>query len=307
MSVADTYPQPDAPDPVLSDEVVLDLTRHHHRSARAVTAVDESGGEARAYLIDQDVVLKTQRPHRLRPRTSLAKEAFILDQIAAQIDVAVPRVLGYGRQGSIEYLAMTRIPGRALNRTSLDQTTRAAVLEDLGRILRAIHGVDQTTLAGSDLIPGDHTPQDVRTRLAGTFDRLAADLGARDTHAGGLDVAGIAARCLDQIPADTTPVVLHSNPGPEHTFIKRHADTGASTGLIDFGDSYRSHPALDLRPFTDPTDALDLLAGYRAAGPLPNSFDPVWRTGLVIMQLTRVARSRRDPTQAATAIRDLLD
>jgi hypothetical protein len=76
--ITDTYSQPDAPDPVLADDRVLELVRRHAGSARKVTFIDESGGEARAYMCDDDLVLKTQRPQQLRPRTSLEKEAFIL-------------------------------------------------------------------------------------------------------------------------------------------------------------------------------------------------------------------------------------
>src|ERR671924_390817 len=96
---------PDPRDPVLDASVVLRLARRHVPSARAVTAVDESGGEARAYVIDEDLIFKTQRPHRVRPRTSLEKEAFHLDQLARRApEVSVPRVLGYGREDSVEYL-----------------------------------------------------------------------------------------------------------------------------------------------------------------------------------------------------------
>ena len=43
----DFYVQPDAPDPVLPSDLVLTLARRHVHEARAVTDVDESGGEAR--------------------------------------------------------------------------------------------------------------------------------------------------------------------------------------------------------------------------------------------------------------------
>jgi hygromycin-B 7''-O-kinase len=67
MVYRDTYSQPNAPDPVLDHELVLALVRRHAPGAKAVTAVDETGGEARAYAVDADLILKTQRPHRLRP------------------------------------------------------------------------------------------------------------------------------------------------------------------------------------------------------------------------------------------------
>jgi hygromycin-B 7''-O-kinase len=84
MIVTDTYSQPDAPDPVLSDDRILQLARRHAASVQKVTAVDESGGEARAYMCDDDLVFKTQRPPQLRPRTSLEKEALILRHLAAE-------------------------------------------------------------------------------------------------------------------------------------------------------------------------------------------------------------------------------
>ena len=84
--------------------------RHGVRGA-AVTGIDETGGEARVYVIDEPLVVKVQRPHRLRPRTSLEKEAFFLHQLSAHPDIVVPQVLGYGRHDTIEYLVMTRMPG----------------------------------------------------------------------------------------------------------------------------------------------------------------------------------------------------
>jgi aminoglycoside phosphotransferase (APT) family kinase protein len=39
-------------------------------------------------------------------------------------------------------------------------------------------------------------------------------------------------------------VPVHSNPGPEHTFV---TPDGSFSGLIDFGDAYVGHPINDLR------------------------------------------------------------
>ena len=80
----------------------------------AVIRVDEFGGEARSYLIDDPIILNTQRSHRVRPRTSLEKYACFLDQLACDPEIIVPQKLGYGREGAIEYLCMTRIPGVAM-------------------------------------------------------------------------------------------------------------------------------------------------------------------------------------------------
>ena len=62
----DFYLQPDAPDPVLDAATVLSIVRRHTPAARSVAGVDENGGEARAYAIDADMILKVQRPQQLR-------------------------------------------------------------------------------------------------------------------------------------------------------------------------------------------------------------------------------------------------
>ena len=74
----DIYLQPHAPDPVLSEETVLSIGRKYLPGVTSVTGVDESGGEARTYALEDDFILKVQRPHRLRPRTSLEKKCFSL-------------------------------------------------------------------------------------------------------------------------------------------------------------------------------------------------------------------------------------
>src|SRR3954462_12242288 len=96
MVFADTYPQPDAPDPVLEERTVVEAARSHAPQVGRLLKVDESGGEARAYHLEGEIVLKTQRPHRLRPRTSLAKEELVLRTLERAGGFPVPRVLGYG-------------------------------------------------------------------------------------------------------------------------------------------------------------------------------------------------------------------
>ena len=98
------YYQPGAPDPVLDPAQVLRLVRQHLPEARAVTGIDETGGEARVYFVDTDVVCKVQRPPQWRSWTSLEKEVVFLRHLAeAAPDIAVPRVLGYGKEDGVEY------------------------------------------------------------------------------------------------------------------------------------------------------------------------------------------------------------
>ena len=91
-------------DPVLSNERVLGIVNKHIK-AYVVTGVEESGGEARAYYIDSDIVLKVQRPNRVRKRTSLEREVLFLEQLSSYSEISIPQVFGYGREtDSIEYI-----------------------------------------------------------------------------------------------------------------------------------------------------------------------------------------------------------
>jgi len=284
----DIYLQPDAPDPVLADVVVLGLVQRHVPGAQAVTGVDESGGEARSYRVDDDLILKTQRPHRLRPRTSLAKEAAFLGHLAAFPAIPVPRVLGYGHAECVEYLCMTRMPGDAVIRQTIAGPARAGVLQALGQELRQIHELPQAPLAASGLFPGDHTADDLRARLAEAFDEVLTAL-ERTGNVWQLPQSPhrVADAALVALPDTTSFVALHSNPGPEHTFAD--AATHIYTGTIDFGDAYISHPALDLRRWKDPADREALLAGYLAAGPVDETFMSVWRVTQVWADLAAIA------------------
>jgi len=284
----DVYPQPDAPDPVLDAATVLALARRHVPDAHAVREVDETGGEARTYAVDDHLIVKTQRPHRLRERTSQAKEVLFLEQLAQFPDIPVPRVLGYGKEGGIEYTCLTRMPGIAVRRATLGGAARETLLHDLGRVLRRIHAIPQEEIRASGLFPGDREPGDLRSRLAEAFaDAAGAVRAAGDAWDLTATPEEVARRALATLPASDARVALHSNPAPEHTFVD--PATGAYTGTIDFGDAYISHPALDLRRWRDPADREALFAGYIADGPVDDEFVAVWRVAQALADLTVIA------------------
>lgn len=305
MTPRDTYLQPNAPDPVLESEHVLELVRRHVPTAETVTGIDESGGEARTYMCDDDVVLKVQRPQQLRPRTSLEKEAFILGELERYPSIQVPRALGYGRDGPVEYLVLSRIPGIALKDSSFPGEARVKVLLALGATLRRIHEVDQTQMANSALIPGDRHPGDLTLRLTEVFEYLREDLDAKARVLEGIDLDLVQDQCVSALPVDGPVVTLHSNPGAEHCFVDPGA--GAFSGLIDFGDAYRSHPALDIRSWRSPADSRHMLSGYVSAAPLPSGFDHVWRAGIVATELRLAARGYRKPHETVAIVHRLLE
>lgn len=306
----DFYVQPDAADPVLDPATVLAIVRQHAPSAKAVAAVDEHGGEARTYLIDDDLVLKVQRPQQLRPRTSLAKERLFLRHLAGVDGVRVPQVIGGGvAEGAagpaIEYTLMTRMPGVAIEGASLDGEPRRRALFDLGRMLRCIHAVPQQPLFDARLIPGDHTPADVRWRFGNLFQEAVASLSRAALGwpfaPSPLQLAQWAMRSLPDVDEC---VALHSNPGPEHVFVDHQTGqmTAQLTGIIDFGDAYFSHPVHDLRRFRSPADRAAIYAGYTADRAVDENFEQTWRVARVLASMLAVAH---DAPYRAAALDEL--
>jgi hygromycin-B 7''-O-kinase len=305
MGRADVYLQPDAPDPVLSTTTVLDLASRHTGRATAVTEVDESGGEARAYLLAGDVVVKVQRPHRLRPRTSLAKEAFILGQLARPLGTRVPELFGHGHaetaQGGVEYLVISRMPGDPLVRNPQVGPKRGALLRDLGALLAGLHAVRlDLTSPSAGSVPVDHSASDLARRVETAFADLL-DLIAQRPGSWPLAVPPheVAAEALAMLPTAFTPVLLHSNPGPTHVYCD--AD-GSLTGLIDFGDSYLSHQAWDLHRWPDPADRRALREGYLDGTTPSDEFDSVWTVAMIHADMAALAKQ---PELAHAAEADL--
>jgi hygromycin-B 7''-O-kinase len=305
MGRADSYLQPEAADPVLSSASVLAIAEAHTGLRSRVLEVDESGGEARAYLLEGDVVVKTQRPHRLRPRTSLSKEAHLLRNLAEPLGPRIPDLLGYGRyqatEGEVEYLVMTRMPGDALIRRETPPGSRRALLRDVGALLARLHAVPTgPLLAERALVPVDSDGAALARRLELGFADLV-DLIAEDPTCWSpvRSPEDVAAAAVAMVPTDVTPVVLHSNPGPMHVFC---TGDGSFTGLIDFGDSYASHPAMDLRTWPDPADRLTLREGYLGGASPSTDFEAAWTAAMIYTDMAVLA-SR--PALAAAAASDL--
>ncbi len=309
MSPRDTYSQPDAPDPVLPDELVLELARGqlpNRVQVSRVTAVDESGGEARAYVLDAGVVVKVQRPHRLRPRTSLRKEARLLEALVPSLPGRIPMVFGYDavatHAGAVEFIVMSRVVGEAVRNVTVTPAGRRRLLGEVADVLRAVHALDAAPLGDGALLPADDDGSDLRQRLELAFADLVAVL-ERTPDAWTLRVSPqeVAARAVAAIPDEWGPaVVLHSNPGPTHVFVEK---SGTFTGVIDFGDAYRSHRALDLRSWPDPADRVWLHEAYLDGDAPTAEFERVWTVAMLHADLAAIAGR---PSLATRAGEDIL-
>ena len=312
MGRADVYSQPEAPDPVLPVELVRELARPHLPYGVQLDGgmeVDESGGEARVYLFDGSdaaggVAVKTQRPHRLRPRTSLRKEAALLGALAGPLTGRILALYGYDRvdtaAGPVEFIVMSRVPGRAAVRHEMPPPSRRWLFRAIAEVLRVVHDLDVDTLqSGDGSFPTVDGAAALRARLEPNFADLVDGLAARpDRWPLEVPPDRVAERALAALPRrlDHPPVPLHSNPGPTHVFTD---EAGGFTGLIDFGDAYAAHPALDLRSWPDPADRLVLREAY-LDGRVPSAgWDAVWTTVMVYADMGALTGSTAHAPSAA--------
>lgn len=297
------YFQPQAPDPILSEAEVLRCVRKFVPGARALTHVEESGGEARTYVVDEALVLKVQRPQQVRVSTSLAKEVFYLRQLAAHDStLPVPRVLGYARESNLlEYNVQTRMAGAAFATVNMSPEARQAALFSVGRLLRRIHATPQSPFAASAHFPADYTQADFRIRLADYFEYRGKQMhkaGESWPHA--LPLETIAERTLAALPETLEAVAVHANPGPPHVFVD--PNSGKFVGLIDFGDAYISHPVMDLWRWRAPADRPHVFAGYTADAPVSDDFQQVWKCVNIVGDVILIASF---PDRLTEALADL--
>ena len=260
--IKDVYYQRGAPDPVLEKEFVMSIVRQFVPEAKKVTDIDETGGEARTYAVDNNIILKVQRPQQLRLSTSLEREAFFLRQLENIEGISVPKVLGYGKQDNVEYTCMTRMPGLAVRYSNISGEQREKMLFELGKMLFLIHSVDIKPFIDSGLFSDiDKSTADVKERLKAHFDwglnRLTDKLSQSETDKANASAA-------DELSKITEAriVPIHANPSATHTFVKSN---NRFSGLIDFGDAYISHPICDMRRW-ELSDRKPLFEGYVSSG-----------------------------------------
>jgi aminoglycoside phosphotransferase (APT) family kinase protein len=290
--IKDVYYQKGYPDPIFENNYVLSLVRPFVPNAKEVKGVDETGGEARTYAIDEGIILKVQRPQQLRLSTSLEREIFFLKQLEGLDSVSVPKVLGYGKEGTVEYTVMTRMPGKAVKYSDLTAKQREAMYFELGKTLAKIHNLDKKVFVKSGLFADIDNPSDMRERFKIRFERVINWLKERliDLTQADFDTAiAQAMAVIDKVPDAEILAALHSNTGAEHVFVN---EDGTFSGVIDFGDAYISHPICDFRS-TPIRDRGMLLEGYKSVTELSDNFKQMYNAVYAIDSIVDVLRNKQ--------------
>jgi hygromycin-B 7''-O-kinase len=82
-------------------------------------------------------------------------------------------------------------------------------------------------------------------------------------------------------------------------------NTHEFVGIIDFGDAYISHPALDWR-WTSHADRLAVLAGYCEVQLVSDNFMAAWHSLLVLSDMSALATWPHRQNQMLERLGDLL-
>ncbi len=265
------YYQPDALDLVLPENTVLEIVKEYVNDVNKVDFIDETGGEARVYSINDKIILKVQRPNRLRNKTSLKRETFFLNELEKHEEIKSPKVFGYGKYKDIEYICMTKIKGKALKYLDVDLEKRKNILFDLGKTLYKIHSLDKNIFIKSNLFPVDKTVEDVKNRLNYGFNRNLKKI--KNISNSEIEKAKeLGKKLVDMIVKVDQYVLLHSNPALSHTYVDSNFKF---IGLIDYGDSFISHPIFDIMRW-NLSDRELVLKGYFYKRKLSDNFMEIY-------------------------------
>jgi len=268
------YYQRGMSDPTYNESFVMDIVHKYAPAAKTLKAIDETGGEGRVYVIDNNIILKVQRPQQLRSTTSLEKEAFFLNQLEKQTDVHVPRVLGYGKEGTLEYICMTNVQGVKVENTKLSANEKTSLLYTLGQELRKIHSIDQSPILNSGLFPCDDPPdlkERIRRRYQNTLMKKKDSLSPDKIESLSASIDSE----LENIKDVDNFKGLHVNPYICHIFVDEK--THRYSGLIDFGDAYIGHPIFDMW-YWKVESRKNILKGYTSEKPVSPAFQIIFNT-----------------------------
>ncbi len=293
-------------DPIIDNDLVLSIANRHTK-ANEVTGVEESGGEARVYYIDADKILKVQRPHRVREKTSQEREVVFLNEVSSFSEITVPEVLGYGREnGRIEYTIMSRIPGKPMGHINPTGEKRKEILFDLGQMLYFLHHLpNQEVFLESDLFPTDNDEHDIANRLIDPMNRCADRISQQAMEwTLKLSPQETVEKVSDIIQYDEK-TALHSNPALTHTFVD--PDSHALTGLIDLGDAYISHPSNDLGRCPNPLDRKGIFDGYNSLKKADDPFMSIWIANQLLSDFVCIVRNSEFGAEALKQIDEIAD
>ncbi|MBS1796283.1 MAG: phosphotransferase [Acidobacteria bacterium] len=195
----------------------------------------------RAFLVDGEWVFRFAR--HAEAAQSLAREFCLLPRIASRLTLSIPVPELAALDAAPPFTAYRLLRGRELSRElylAMNDARRTDCAGRVARFLNELHALDPQTLADCGVPATDYRAQ---------YGALADD--AKE-HL--FDVLSRAERRFVETTIDEylsagqseafAPCLLHGDLSPDHVLFDE--ETGAVTGIIDFGDAMIGDPAWDL-------------------------------------------------------------
>jgi aminoglycoside phosphotransferase (APT) family kinase protein len=202
------------------------------------------GWDSTVWLLGDEWVLRFPRREVVVP--GFLRELQVLPRIAPRLPLAVPVA---GIRGEPEarfpwpWSAHRLLPGREISDARPDDAARVRHGRDLGRFLRALHGVDPAELrpGGQPLAVDANRRADMRHRVDFTERRLRR-LADRRLWNAPAALAGVLAEAR-ALPPPERLTLCHGDLHLRHLLV---SDDGELCGVIDWIDVCRADPAIDL-------------------------------------------------------------
>ena len=200
------------------------------------------GWDATVWLVDERWVFRFPRRQVVLP--GLAREIQVLPQLAGRLPLEVPNPVHVGQPAEgfpWPFWGGRHIPGAEPSQLELTDAARITAGGPLAAFLRALHGIDPSTIAGPQLPVDAVQRADMDRRVPMTRDRLvqARRLGLWSAPA---SVEPLLERALALPPAQPT-ALAHGDLHLRHLLL---GDDLAPCGVIDWIDVCRADPAIDL-------------------------------------------------------------
>lgn len=194
-------------------------------------------------------------------------EGALLPWIAGSLPLAVP-VPAFMGSPTEEYpwpfSGYAELPGRTACRADPGAEARGRAAPRLGAFLKALHGLDPAEAARRGAPEDNLARTDIPGRRSRALDRLerAAVLGLLP------DISPFRDHLLEMESMDCFELrLVHGDLYSRHLLVDDHEDV---TGVIDWGDVHRGHPAIDLaiaHLFLPPEHHPAFLAAYGPVDP----------------------------------------
>ena len=228
-----------------------------------------AGQLSSAVQVDDDLIVRV--PRHQYGINRLQFEVDLLRTIRDQLTVTTPEIVEVGLDLPVgqAFVAHHLIPGRVLQRAdvgTLCPNEIEHIGRQVGRFLDELHAIDLALVPDVPVL----TPSDFASQLkAEAEDRLSAHVSPQQLDTLFLDLAELKA-----LP-DRPLVLAHTDLGGNIV-----TDEAGNVGIIDFGNCFATHPALDVASLSVLGDLIveAAAAEYTLLGALAHEAEAVTRT-----------------------------